>query len=53
VTDTSPIAAIVERAGDRLRQTQANLNLAKNDKAAIGGQAAGIEGGCERLTLDG
>ena len=47
VTDASRIAVIVERAGDRLGQTQANLDLAKNDKAAIRGQAAGIERDCE------
>ena len=52
VPDACRIAFIAKRAGDRLGQAEARRDLAQHDQAAVRGQAAGIERGCERLTLD-
>jgi hypothetical protein len=53
VPHASRIAIVAQRPGDRLGQPEALGDLAQQDQAAVRRQAAGIEGGCEWLTLDG
>lgn len=52
VADAGRIAIAAQRSGDSRGQSEAALDLAQDHQPAVRGQAAGIEGGCERLGSD-